>query len=285
MVALQADRSAKPSRLASLSVDLSPRQSVHGLPQVALVRPLRLPPVEAMRRLAHGCPADWGEPSRGGMSLRDAPVRPNPVRAPGVTYVCWVAGVRQARAEQTRLRLVATARRLFSEKGYFATGTTEIVREAGVGTRGALYHHFANKESLFLAVLEEVEVDLGAKVGVRLTGATGRVRLAQALEGFLDASLEPEVRRILLTDGPAVLGWDAWRAVEARYGIGAIRLMLDEGARDGSVKVADAESMAHLLLSVIDEAALFIAHAHDPHRARAGAGASLAALLSGLAAS
>jgi AcrR family transcriptional regulator len=199
-----------------------------------------------------------------------------------VAYVGHVAGSREARAGETRRRLVTTARRLFAAKGYFATGTTEIVEEAGVGTRGAMYHHFPNKEALFLAVLEEVERDLGAKVGVGLTGATWLARLRQALDGFLDASLEPEVRRILLIDGPAVLGWDVWRAVEARYGLGAIRHMLDEGIRDGSVRVADAESMALLLLSVVDEAALFIAHAPDPVHARSAAGTSVDALLSGL---
>jgi len=194
-----------------------------------------------------------------------------------------VAGTRQASKEETRRRLVATARRLFAEKGYFATGTAEIVQAAEVGTRGALYHHFPNKESLFEAVLEEIELDLGTKVAVRLTGTTWFGKLGQALEGFLDASLEPEVRRILLIDGPAVLGWDAWRAVEARFGIGAIRHMLEEGAREGSVQVGDAESMAHLLLSAVDEAALFIAHAEDPRQARKRAGASLATLLAGLA--
>jgi AcrR family transcriptional regulator len=185
-------------------------------------------------------------------------------------------------ADETRKRVVAAARRLFSEKGYFATGTTEVVNAARVGTRGALYHHFANKRALFLAVFEEVEADLGAKVGVTLTGATWFDRLGQALAAFLDASLEPEVRRILLIDGPAVLGWETWREIETRYGLGAIRHMLDEGEKEGSVVVADADAMAHLLLSVVDEAALFIAHADDPTRARAAAGASVAALVSGL---
>ena len=136
-----------------------------------------------------------------------------------------MVGVRRARAEQTRRRRVATARRLFSEKGYFATGTTEIVREAGVGTRGALYHHFTNKESLFLAVLEEVEVDLGAKVGVRLTGATGHERLGQTLEGFLDASLDP----FTTSDVPVANGLSGVRAVSAGL---THRLFL---LRDGTV--------------------------------------------------
>ena len=179
---------------------------------------------------------------------------------------------------------MATARRLFAEQGYFETGTTEIVEAAGVGTRGALYHHFDNKQALFLAVFEEIEVDLGAKVGVTITGDTWLERLEQALSAFLDASLDPEVRRVLLVDGPAVLGWDVWREIEARYGLGAIRHMISEGVAEGSIVEVDAGAMAHLLLSVVDEAALFIAHADDPAAARVTAGASVAALVAGLAA-
>ena len=88
--------------------------------------------------------------------------------------------------------MLATARRLFGEQGYFSTGTNEIVEAAGVGTRGALYHHFADKEALFRAVFEDVETDLGAKAGVAVTGETWFERLGQALHAFLDASLDPE---------------------------------------------------------------------------------------------
>ena len=185
-------------------------------------------------------------------------------------------------AEETRRRVVAAARRLFTEKGYFSTGTTEIVEAAGVGTRGALYGHFPDKRALFLAVFEQVEVDMGEKVGGTATGETWFERLRQALVSFLDASLDPEVRRIILVDGPAVLGWDTWREIEARYGLGSIEHMLVEGAREGSISVADPEAMAHLLLSMVDEAALFIAHASDPGSARVSAGASVSALLAGL---
>ena len=197
-----------------------------------------------------------------------------------------VAGARLLQAQATRQRVLATARRLFGEQGFFWTGTNVIVEAAGVGTRGALYHHFADKEALFRAVFEDVETDLGAKAGVAVTGETWLERLGQALHAFLDASLlDPEVRRIILIDGPAVLGWDVWRAIEAQHGLGAIEYMLNEGARDGSVRVVDAGAMAHLLLSVVDEAALFIAHAPKPRVARAEAGRALATLLSGLAAS
>jgi AcrR family transcriptional regulator len=193
-----------------------------------------------------------------------------------------VVPTRKEAAEQTRHQLVIAARRLFAENGFFATSTSDIVEAAGVGTRGALYGHFANREALFLEVLESVEADLGTKVGAKITGSTWHERLDQALAAFLDASLDPEVRRILLIDGPAVLGWNTWRDVEARHGLGTIKVMLDEGNAEGSLDVADTETMSHLLLSVIDEAALFIAHAKHPRSARKAAGASVSALVAGL---
>jgi AcrR family transcriptional regulator len=196
-----------------------------------------------------------------------------------------MVGIRAATAEQTRRRIVAAARRLFSDPGYHAVGTATIVAEAGVGTRGALYHHFEDKRALFMAVFEEVEVDLLTRAAGAIRGATSLDRLRDGLDSFLDASREPEVRRILFIDGPAVLGWDAWREIEARYGLGAIREVLEQGQGDGSMTVTDPDAMAHLLLSAVDEAALYIAHAKHPRRARAEAGRALAALISGLAAS
>lgn len=195
-----------------------------------------------------------------------------------------MTGVRQAQAQATRARIVATARRLFAEKGYFSTGTTEIVAAADVGTRGALYHHFADKRELFAAVFEAVELDLAAHAGPSGTGTTGLDRLRQGLLAFLDASQEPEVRRIILIDGPAVLGWESWREIEARHGLGAIQSLLEEGANDGSITPCDFDALSHLLLSVVDEAALFIAHAPNQEAARNKAGAALSMLLSGLAA-
>jgi AcrR family transcriptional regulator len=187
-------------------------------------------------------------------------------------------------AEDTRNRVIDAARRLFAEKGFFATGPTEIVQAAGVGTRGALYHHFESKQAVFLAVFEAIETDLATRVGERLTAETWYGRLRQALSGFLDAAVEePEVRRVLLIDGPAVLGWDTWREIEGRFGLGSLRMMLEEGVKEGSMVVGDPDAMAHLLLSLVDEAALFIAHADHPSKARRGAGASVDALLSGLA--
>ena len=193
-----------------------------------------------------------------------------------------MARLRKEQAEHTRERILAAARKLFTEKGYFATGTNEIVLAAGVGTRGALYHHFANKESLLLAVARELESELAARIACALTGDRWSERLEQALHAFLDASTEPEVRRILLVDGPAAVGWGAWRESAARFGLRAIQQMLDAGCADGSLAVPNATAMSYVLLAAVDAAALYVAHAPEPEVARAAAAAAIDRCLAGL---
>jgi AcrR family transcriptional regulator len=185
------------------------------------------------------------------------------------------------RAEATRATLIAVARRLFVAHGYFATGTEEIVKEAGV-TRGALYHHFADKKGLFLAVFRAVEDDLLANAG-RMDAPDSFARLRGGLLGFLDASLTPEVQRVLLIDGPAVLGWQEWRELEASYGLGSIRALLAAAINEGTLRVQPIDALAHILLASVDEAALYIANAVDPVAARDLAVSAMDALLSGLA--
>ena len=186
------------------------------------------------------------------------------------------------RAESTRDALVAAARRLFVDQGYYETSTEEIVTLAGVGTRGALYHHFADKRALFVAVFEAVEQDLVAAAGAALEDGPPLAVLRAGLVGFLDASLSPEVQRVLLIDGPAVLGWQEWRAIEERYGLGGIQGMLELAVADGSLPPQPLEVLAHLLLAATDEAALFIVNAEDPAGARDQAVAAMDRLLSGL---
>ena len=132
-----------------------------------------------------------------------------------------------ARGEATKVALIAAARELFVTKGYFATGTEEIVAHADVGTRGALYHHFADKKELFRAVFDQVQADLAAATTVNDRDDALDLLIA-ALQQFLHASADnQDVQQILLIDGPAVLGWDKWRSLEADYGLGVITAMLD----------------------------------------------------------
>jgi AcrR family transcriptional regulator len=99
------------------------------------------------------------------------------------------AGGPVEQAQRTRERVLAAARGLFAERGYFGTGTTDIVQAAGVGTRGALYHHFPDRPTLFRAVFEQVEVDLIEQAGAAVAGKTGFEVLVAGLTAFLVRSL------------------------------------------------------------------------------------------------
>ncbi|OBK19380.1 TetR/AcrR family transcriptional regulator [Mycobacterium asiaticum] len=192
---------------------------------------------------------------------------------------------RAQQAESTRAALVSAARRLFVEKGYHRTGTEEVVAEARVGTRGALYHHFADKQALFEAVFIAVEEDLVMAAAQSLADpADGALnQLHQGLIGFLDASLTPHVQQILLIDGPAVLGWARWRELESVYGLGAMRAMLERAIEEGDIAPErPADVLAHILLAAANETALFIANAPDQQAARDRGVQALNVLLDGL---
>lgn len=174
------------------------------------------------------------------------------------------------RTAATRSTLLASARKLFATKGFGEVSTQEIVAEAGV-TRGALYHQFADKTELFAAVYEEVEAQLVAEIAGLMsadlpTDPVAAMRLG--VRAFLDRCSEPDVERIVLVDAPAVLGWDRWRQIGARYGLGAIEAMLGQAVEAGAIPAQPLRPTAHILLGALDEAALYISRADDPVRAR-----------------
>jgi AcrR family transcriptional regulator len=188
------------------------------------------------------------------------------------------------RSRTTRAALLEAARKLFVERGYGAVSAEEIVAAAGL-TRGALYHHFKDKRDLFEAVFEEAERNMTEEIASAIAAAGDAVSgMTVGLTTFLDVCERPDVVRLVLTDAPAVLGWQEWRAVEARHGLGLIRRTLERAAAEGLLAPAPIEVLAQLVLSAMIEAALLIAHAPDRRDARAEAERGLAALLSGLVA-
>ncbi len=175
------------------------------------------------------------------------------------------------RTAATREALISAARQLFAEHGYAQIGTERVAQAAGV-TRGALYHQFSDKAELFAAVLEAVEVDLTTHLIDVVSGVASDDPLAALVAGvdaWLDASTGPEVRQIVLLDGPAVLGWERWRAVGERYGLGLVTGLLSELMEAEAIPQQPVEALAHVLIGALDEAVLFIALAADPVRARA----------------
>ena len=168
------------------------------------------------------------------------------------------------------------------DKGYFQTSTEEIVAAAGVGTRGALYHHFADKRALFAAVFEGLEMEIVESAAAPEIGVSALERLRQGLLNFLEAARDPQVQRILLIDGPAVLGWQQWRALEEQHGLGVLHALLERAVADGDVEPQPVRVMAHLLLAIVNDAALFIANSDEPERAAGQAAAAFNRLFDGI---
>jgi len=190
-----------------------------------------------------------------------------------------------ARSQATRAKLLTAARELFGARGYAAVGTEEVVRAAGV-TRGALYHQFADKRDLFRAVLEALEEEVIAAAGAEMAAHGDDVLAAfrAGCRGWLRASADPAVGRILLVDGPAVLGTEEWRQIAERYGLGVIRASLEHGMAAGALAAQPLDPLAHTLMGALDEAALYVARAPDRDAALAEAAAVVDRLVDGLAA-
>jgi AcrR family transcriptional regulator len=191
-------------------------------------------------------------------------------------------GRREAEARATRDALIEAALELFTERGYSGVGTEEIVARAKV-TRGALYHHFTDKRDLFRAVFERVESDLMKQIGATMESASDPWDLMfSGMRAFLDACEEPAVKQISLTDAPAVLGWQEWREIDNRHGLGLTRAALDAAVEAGAIRPIATEPMAHLFVAALSEAAFVIAHAEKPRKARAEVEEALLQLVEGL---
>ncbi len=150
-------------------------------------------------------------------------------------------------------------------------------------TRGALYHHFDGKRGLFAAVFEGIEAELVASFDFSgLDGDDPLGVLLAAVDQFLELSLESEVQRIALLDGPAVLGWEAWHEIEERHGLGLIEGALTAASEAGQIRELPVPELALMLLGALIEAALQLARAEDQAAAKERTGAALRALLEGL---
>ncbi len=185
--------------------------------------------------------------------------------------------------EATIQKLIEIGREIFTQQGYAQAATEEIVQRAGV-TRGALYHHFGSKEGLFKAVLDDVQ----REIATRITASAAQIRQdswGQLLAGckvFLSASLDPQVRQIVLIDAPAVLGWEVWRKTDEATSMQGLYEILAILMREGRIKPLPLAALVHLLSGAMNEAALWIAQADDPDQALDESIATLETLLGGI---
>lgn len=188
------------------------------------------------------------------------------------------------RSEATRAALMASGRRLFGSKGYGRTAREEIVADAGV-TRGALQHHFADKQGLFGAVYEELEqqiVGSTAQAAMQVGQDHPLEMLRAGCQAYLDAMLDPAVQRICAVDGPAVLPADVRSEIADRYALALVREVVRSAMSQGEIQRAPLEPLTRMLLAAVMTAAQYVATAENPTRARSDAGKTVDVLLTSL---
>ncbi|MDM9626622.1 TetR/AcrR family transcriptional regulator [Rhizobium sp. S152] len=175
-----------------------------------------------------------------------------------------VSKTRAQMVEDTKAKLIKAARKAFATKGYQASSMDDFTAEAGL-TRGALYHNFGDKKGLLQAVIDQIDAEM--LVRQRAAQAEGKTPWEGFMnEGiaYIEMALEPEIQRIMLLDGPAVLGdpsqWPNQTAC-LRTSTQTIEALIEEGI----VKPMDAEAAARLINGAALNAALWIAAADDPH--------------------
>lgn len=164
---------------------------------------------------------------------------------------------------ETRAKLIKAAREAFAAKGYATASMDDLTAEAGL-TRGALYHNFGDKKGLLQAVIDQIDAEMLARLRVEQQRAeTPWLGLLAEYVAYIEMALEPEIQRIMLLDGPAVLGdpsqWPNQNACLVRAAE-AIQALIDEG----TVRPVDAEAAARLLNGAALNASLWIAAADDP---------------------
>ena len=185
-------------------------------------------------------------------------------------------------SRETQDRLIKAAKELFTTKGYADTAMEDLVAKAGM-TRGALYHQYADKRDLFRAVFEAVEAELGQQLAMAVASETDPwLMLRAGARAFLASATEPGIRRIVLVDGPAVLGWEEWRRIDAQHSLGMVRMILEVNIGAGNIPPQPVEPLTHLIVGALNEAALAVAAADDAAGARESFAVSMEGVLDAL---
>ena len=177
-----------------------------------------------------------------------------------------MARTRSQMVEETRAKLVAAARTSFATKGYASSSMDDLTAEAGL-TRGALYHNFGDKKGLLRAVIDQIDAEMLARMHlVQQAAKTPWDGLIAESLAYIEMALEPEIQRIMLLDGPAVLGdpaqWPSQTACLQR-----IEKTVQSLVDDGTLAQVDARAATWLLNGAVLNAALWIAAAEDPKAA------------------
>lgn len=163
--------------------------------------------------------------------------------------------------EITRAKLIASARQAFARLGYARTSMDDLTAEAGL-TRGALYHHFGDKQGLLAAVVEQIDSEMDTRLDAVCDQASdpweGFTRRCRA---YLEMAQEPEIQRIVLQDARAVLGE---RLPAQEHCIDSLGRRLQQLAEAGLISPAPSQALARLVNGSLVDTALWIAAAKAP---------------------
>jgi AcrR family transcriptional regulator len=195
-----------------------------------------------------------------------------------------VAHSRQRYSATTRRGLIATAEKLFTLNGYAATSLDAIVNGTKV-TKGALYHHFGGKQDLFESVFDKVESRAAKRIRKALKGERDPWRKANAgLRAFLETVQEPEYRRVVMQDGPAVLGIARFREQEARstYGLVAEIVRSVSDGSDWKLDEPMLDTFTQVFFGAMTAAGQVVSADPDPEAASARVEAAIGVVLEGL---
>lgn len=188
---------------------------------------------------------------------------------------------RESDAARTRVKLIAHGRRLFARGGQAAVGVIEVSKAAGV-TTGALYHHFANRQDLLRAVMEDVAASVAARAVEAMTGRDDPWdRLMAGVTAVLDACLEGDVKH-LYNEAASILGLERWRALEESKTGALLMKGLQAVAKTGQLKPVSLSLLAAMVKGAVVEVAMSITHSKQPKKTRREAGELLQALFEGL---
>ncbi|MFJ2338951.1 TetR/AcrR family transcriptional regulator [Pseudomonas protegens] len=186
---------------------------------------------------------------------------------------------RAAMIEQTRARLIASARQAFARQGYAKTSMDDLTAEAGL-TRGALYHHFGDKQGLLAAVVEQIDSEMDERLEAISAAASDPWQgFAQRCRAYLEMAQEAEIRRIVLQDARAVLGQ---RQPAEEHCIDSLSRRLQALVEAGLITPAPSQALARLINGSLVDAALWIAAAEQPRQRLQQALQALELLLRGL---
>jgi AcrR family transcriptional regulator len=188
------------------------------------------------------------------------------------------------RSAATQQALRSAARELWGSRGYADVGTPEIAQAAGV-TRGAMYHQYADKAALFSDVVEAVESDVMSRLAAAVVAANPEspaAALHTAVDAWLDISAEREICQLILLDAPNVLGWEGFRDVAQRYGLGMTEQLMQAAIDAGELDAQPVRALAHVLIGALDAAAMYIANDPQPEVVQAEVRSSLHRIVDGV---